>query len=46
MHGTAVVARMFRESARRLKVGELTLNVAQLGAGPPSASTLWWTLSM
>ena len=36
MHGTDVVARMFLESARRLKVGGVTLNVAQLGAGPPA----------
>lgn len=36
MHETTVEARMFRESARRVRVGDLTINVARMGAGQPA----------
>ncbi|MDQ1309590.1 MAG: hypothetical protein QG601_859, partial [Pseudomonadota bacterium] len=36
MHETTVEARMFRESARRVRVGDLTINVARIGTGPPA----------
>jgi len=35
MHETTLDARMFRESARRVRVGDVTINVALAGAGPP-----------
>ena len=35
MPQTTLDARMFRDTARRVRVGDLTLNVAQMGAGPP-----------
>jgi pimeloyl-ACP methyl ester carboxylesterase len=35
MHQTTNEARMFRDSARRVRIGDLALNAAQIGTGPP-----------